>query len=59
MEKEIKKFYYRDNWTGDIHHFKTLEEARESALSENGDSVAICGENGVIEFVKCRGYNYP
>jgi len=57
--KTNNRFYYKDNWCGNIHYFDTIEEARESAKSEDGVNITIFDNNGVAEFVEANGYVYP
>ena len=51
-------YYYRDNWTGDVHRFSTLREAKKSAMKEDGRSIAICNAGGVVCTVKASGIVY-
>jgi len=53
------KFWYKDNWCGDIREFKTLKEARESARKEDGNGVDIYNGSRRVEFVNGNGYTYP
>lgn len=52
---EPNKYYYRDNWTGDVHRFSTLGEAKKSAMKEDGRSIAICNASGIVCTVKASG----
>lgn len=36
-----KKFWYSDNWTGQVHYFDDLKEAKKEAKKETGESVSI------------------
>lgn len=54
------KFWYKDNWVGNIQEFATLEEAREAARKEDGVSITIySNDGGIAETVKANGYTYP
>ena len=52
------KYYYMDNWSGDVRQFNSLREAKKSARKENGRSIAICNANGVVCTVKASGIVY-
>ena len=57
MEKN--KYYYRDNWSGDIHRFASLREAKKNAAKECGMSIAVCNASGIVCTVKASGIVYP
>ena len=54
----IMKYYYMDNWSGDVRQFNSLREAKKSARKEDGRSIAICNANGVVCTVKASGIVY-
>ena len=37
----MKKYWYRDNWYGDVHEFDTLREAKKAARTETGVTVTV------------------
>lgn len=56
---EPNKYYYRDNWSGDVHRFASLREAKKSASKECGMSISICNASGIVCTVKASGIVYP
>jgi hypothetical protein len=54
-------YYYTDNWTGDVHRFSTLREAKKSARKEDGRSITIWNAKGcrLVCTVKASGIVYP
>ena len=54
------KFWYRDNWTGDIHEFASLRAAKSAAKNECGMTIRIHNAVGDIVCVAdATGYTYP
>jgi hypothetical protein len=51
-------YYYKDNWSGDIHQFSTLREAKKEAKKEDGNSIAIFKGLDCVEIVKSNGRIY-
>lgn len=54
--KSSNNFCFRDNWSGDIHYFDTLEEVKEAAKKETGDSITIYDNNGVVCITPASGF---
>lgn len=53
-------FWYKDNWNGTMHEFKTLKEAIQQASKEDGNYIVIYRKDGSIaKTVKSTGYTYP
>jgi hypothetical protein len=53
-------YWYKDNWNGTIHEFKTLREAEQSAAKEDGNWIAIYRKDGTrAATVEATGYTYP
>lgn len=53
-------YWYKDNWNGGIHEFKTLKEAKQSAAKEDGNYIAIYRNDGTrATTVEATGYTYP
>ena len=42
------KYWYKDNWNGTIHEFKTLREAKAAAKRECGAVIRIYRQNGSL-----------
>lgn len=53
-------YWYKDNWNGGIHEFKTLSAAKKAAKDECGCTIYIHKKgSGIIHTVKASGYCYP
>lgn len=52
----MKKYWYSDNWSGNIKYFCSLREAIKSARKEDGISISIFDKNGCIKTVDANGY---
>lgn len=53
-------FWYKDNWSGMLHEFKTLREAEQKAKKEDGNYIAIYRNDGSLaKTVEANGYTYP
>ena len=54
------KYWYKDHWSGSIHEFSTLREAKASAKEECGASISIYRKDGSTAcVVDASGYTYP
>lgn len=63
-ESFSKKYWYRDNWTGDLHQFKSLAKAEEAAAREIGYKISIFtnrpyGQTPVLVKVKEATWQIP
>lgn len=49
----MSKFHFIDNWTGDLHEFATLREAKRAAKSlTHGYQIAITKERRIVAVVE-------
>ena len=55
----MKKYWYFDNWDGSKKEFSSLREAMKVGRTEDGISISIFGDNGLVRIVECNGYVYP
>lgn len=62
-QSAMKKYWYMDNWCGDVHEFDTLREAKKAAKAETGVTVTIYrhGKDGsrIVCFAKASGICPP
>ena len=62
-QSAMKKYWYMDNWCGDVHEFDTLRDAKKAAKAETGVTVTIYrhGKDGsrIVCFAKASGICPP
>ncbi len=62
-QSAMKKYWYMDNWCGDVHEFDTLRQAKKAAKAETGVTVTIYrhGKDGsrIVCFAKACGICPP
>ena len=60
-----KKYWYSDNWTGRVHYFDNLTEAKKEAKKETGQSVSIytnapcCNYGSFVCYAEASGITPP
>lgn len=62
-QSAMKKYWYMDNWCGNVHEFDTLRQAKKAAKAETGVTVTIYrhGKDGsrIVCFAKASGICPP
>ena len=53
------KYWYYNNWNGKKNEFDGLPAAIKAAKEEDGVSITIYNEDGIVKLVQCNGYCYP
>jgi hypothetical protein len=49
-------YWYRDNWYGEKHSFKTFSEAKSAASKETGVAIIVYGPKGFKKIVNASGH---